>query len=58
VVTEVDLDVDGGDTWAPEIGPEWHRVARTPERGWAVSASGPRYAVSTYARRSAAEGAG
>jgi dihydrofolate reductase len=49
VVTDVDLDV-AGDTWAPAIGPEWHRASRTPEEGWATSSSGLRYAVSEYAR--------
>jgi dihydrofolate reductase len=49
VVTDVDTDVDG-DTWAPRLGPEWVRVARTPETGWAASTTGLRYAVSEYAR--------
>ena len=49
VVTEVDLEVDG-DTWAPGIGPEWTRTGRTPDDGWAASATGPGYAVSEYAR--------
>jgi dihydrofolate reductase len=49
VVTEVDLEVDG-DTWAPAIGPEWTRTRRTPDDGWAASATGLGYAVSEYAR--------
>ena len=50
VVTDVDLHVDG-DTWAPAIGPEWRRVTRTPEAGWATSSSSSlRYAVSEYVR--------
>jgi dihydrofolate reductase len=49
VVTEVDLRVDG-DTWAPAIGPEWQRTDRTPDDGWAESATGLGYAVSEYAR--------
>ncbi len=53
VVTEVDLRVDG-DTWAPPIGDEWRRISRTPEQGWSVSSSGLRYAVTEYARGSAA----
>jgi dihydrofolate reductase len=57
VVTDVDVLVEG-DTWAPAIGPEWHRVTRSPDEGWADSSSGLRYAVSTYARRSAAGRAG
>jgi dihydrofolate reductase len=49
VVTDVDLLVQG-DTWAPAVGPEWHRTTRTPEEGWATSSSGLRYAVSEYVR--------
>ncbi len=57
VVTDVDLAVDA-DTWAPAIGPEWQREDRDPAEGWATSSSGLRYAVSTYARRSAPDRAG
>jgi len=49
VVTEVDLEADG-DTWAPTIGPEWTLTGRTPDDGWAESATGLGYAVSEYAR--------
>jgi dihydrofolate reductase len=49
VVTDVDLDVPG-DTWAPVVGAEWRRTARTPDDGWATSSTGLRYAVSEYAR--------
>ena len=49
VVTEVDLRVDG-DTWAPDLGPEWQRTDRRPDEGWAESATGLGYAVSEYAR--------
>ena len=52
VVTDVDLEIDG-DTWAPPIGPEWRRVSRTPDEGWAASSSaGLRFAVSEYVRGS------
>jgi dihydrofolate reductase len=57
VVTDVDLDVDG-DTWAPPIGPEWTPERREPAADWHASSSGPRYAVTTYARRSASGRAG
>jgi dihydrofolate reductase len=57
VVTDVDLDVEGG-TWAPPIGPEWSPVGRVPAEGWSASSSGPRYAVTTYARGSTAGRAG
>jgi dihydrofolate reductase len=49
VVTEVDLRVDG-DTWAPAIGTGWQRIDRTPDDGWAHSATGLRYAVHEYSR--------
>jgi dihydrofolate reductase len=49
VVTDVDTDV-AGDTWAPRIGDDWQREARTPAEGWTTSASGLRYAVSEYVR--------
>ena len=49
VVTDVDTAVEG-DTWAPELGPEWVRVSRAPEAGWTVSSTGLRYAVSEYGR--------
>jgi dihydrofolate reductase len=50
VITDVDLAVDG-DTWAPTLGPDWRRVSRTPEEGWATSSSADlRYAVSEYVR--------
>jgi dihydrofolate reductase len=57
VVTDVDLEV-AADTWAPEIGPGWTVVDRAPATGWSTSSSGPRYAVSTYVRASAAPRAG
>ena len=57
VVTDLDLAVDA-DTWAPAIGPEWQREHRDPGEGWSTSSSGLRYAVSTYARRSAPDRAG
>jgi dihydrofolate reductase len=49
VVTDVDTAVQG-DTWAPDLGSGWQRVARTPEEGWSASSSGLRYAVSEYTR--------
>lgn len=53
VVTDVDVDVDG-DTWAPPLDAGWTRTTRTPETGWAASATGGlRYAVSEYERRTA-----
>jgi dihydrofolate reductase len=53
VVTDVDVEVDG-DTWAPALDAGWTRTVRTPDSGWAESASGgPRFAVSEYERAAA-----
>ena len=49
VVTEVDVLV-AGDTWAPPVGDDWQREARTPAEGWTTSSSGLRYAVAEYVR--------
>jgi dihydrofolate reductase len=57
VITDVDLEVPA-DTWAPPIGPGWTVLERVPATGWATSSSGPRYAVSTYARTSGADPGG
>ncbi|MFL6095727.1 MAG: dihydrofolate reductase [Blastococcus sp.] len=56
VVTEVDLRVDG-DTWAPTLGTDWQLIDRTPDEGWAESATGLGYAVSEYARVTGGGGA-
>ena len=53
VLTEIDADIEG-DTWAPELGPEWEPAAREPASGWSTSSSGLRYAV-TDLRRTAGE---
>ena len=50
VVTQVDVRVDG-DTWAPELGPEWDPISRDPASGWSTSRTGLRYSVSEYRRR-------
>lgn len=65
VVTEVDLRIEG-DTFAPEIGPDWVAVpddvptppstmpagaAAAPGGGWLASSTGVRYRHLTYARR-------
>nr|WP_204331477.1 dihydrofolate reductase [Geodermatophilus sabuli] len=49
VVTQVDVRVDG-DTWAPELGPEWQPVSRDPASGWSTSRTGLRYVVSEFRR--------
>ncbi|MCW2579864.1 MAG: folA [Blastococcus sp.] len=51
VVTEVDLRVEDGDTWAPALADGWRCARRTPAEGWSTSTPGGlRYAVSEYAR--------
>ncbi|MGY2128684.1 dihydrofolate reductase [Blastococcus sp. SYSU DS0617] len=53
VVTDVDVEVDG-DTWAPALDAGWVRTVRSPDSGWAESASaGLRYAVTEYERADA-----
>ncbi|MGY1841127.1 MULTISPECIES: dihydrofolate reductase [unclassified Modestobacter] len=49
VVTEVDARVPG-DTWAPPLGPDWARHAQAPAAGWATSAAGLRFRVSSWRR--------
>ena len=50
VVTEIDTDFEG-DAYAPELGPEWHEVARESM----LSASALPLAFVTYVRDTAAE---
>src|SRR5690606_31247359 len=47
VVTQIALEVEGGDTFAPEIGPEW-RLARSSAP--AVSTTGLGYRFEWYRR--------
>ncbi|MGY1858415.1 dihydrofolate reductase [Modestobacter sp. SYSU DS0290] len=49
VVTEVDARLPG-DTWAPPLGPEWGPDAQAPAAGWATSAGGLRFRVSSRRR--------
>jgi dihydrofolate reductase len=46
VRTEIDLDVPG-DTFAPELGPEWRAVT---EPAWQTAANGVKYRVVDYRR--------
>jgi dihydrofolate reductase len=43
VRTDVDLQV-AGDTYAPAVPDDWRQVFRSPEKGWATSSNGVRYA--------------
>jgi dihydrofolate reductase len=49
-VTDVDVSVDG-DTWAPEIGPDWRTENTEPAEGWLTSRTGIRYRFRTLTRR-------
>ena len=55
LVTEVDVDVPG-DTWAPDIGPEWsvttegHRPLQITTDSWLTSRTGLRYRIRSYGR--------
>jgi dihydrofolate reductase len=49
VLTEVDA-VLPGDTWAPQLGPDWVLGARVPGTGWAESTAGLRFRVSQWRR--------
>lgn len=49
VITRIDSAVEG-DTFAPELGPEWFLGARQPAEGWAVAKNGTRYRIETWAR--------
>jgi dihydrofolate reductase len=53
VVTEVDVRLPG-DTWAPQLGPDWALGARVPGTGWADSAGGLRFRVGQWRRDPAA----
>ncbi|MGP7961327.1 dihydrofolate reductase [Sanguibacter sp. A247] len=49
VVTQIDGTFDA-DVHAPEVGPEWVRVERTPEQGWTQASNGMRFAIERYVR--------
>jgi dihydrofolate reductase len=55
VVTEIDEQLPG-DTWAPQLGPEWVLGARVPGTGWAESTGGLRFRVSQWRRGTIASG--
>jgi dihydrofolate reductase len=50
VVTKLDATFEG-DTFAPEVGPEWQLARREPADGFAVSKTGLSYAFHFYERR-------
>ena len=52
VVTDVDINVDGADAFAPEIDSKWLVAASFPERGWFDSGK-LAYRVTVYSRDNA-----
>lgn len=51
IVTEIDVPVEGGDAFAPKLGPEWVRESMEPARGWAKSKADIRYRIAQYRKR-------
>lgn len=49
VITRIDADIEG-DTFAPELGPDWVLGTCAPTAGWAVAKNGTRYRIETWAR--------
>lgn len=47
VVTDVDVDVEGADAFAPSIGGSWRKAVGLPKRGWLASGR-LNYRVSVY----------
>lgn len=50
IVTEVDLQVDDGDTYAPRLLDDWRETACEPARGWHSSVTGLGYRFREYTR--------
>ena len=48
-VTVIDLETDG-DTFAPQLGPEWKFEGVTPTEDWHTAANGTRYRISLWVR--------
>ncbi len=49
VVTTIDVTAEG-DTFAPELGPEWEAVSSVPPDGWLTGANGTRYRFTKWSR--------
>ncbi|MBG0739034.1 dihydrofolate reductase [Paeniglutamicibacter antarcticus] len=47
LITCIDADVTG-DTYAPDLGPEWKLVSSAPEQGWSTATNGTRYRIETW----------
>jgi dihydrofolate reductase len=47
MITRIDADVEG-DTYAPDLGPEWQLVSSHPEEGWKTATNGTRYRIETW----------
>ncbi|ACL41896.1 Dihydrofolate reductase (plasmid) [Pseudarthrobacter chlorophenolicus A6] len=49
VITLIASDIDG-DTYAPELGPDWEMASAEPGVGWTTAANGTRYRIETWTR--------
>jgi len=47
VITRIDAVVDG-DTYAPDLGPEWKLTSSAPDEGWATAANGTPCRIETW----------
>jgi dihydrofolate reductase len=52
-VTEIDVNVPDGDTFAPHVDHTWFNATADPEQGWHTSITGLRYRFATYVRDTA-----
>ena len=48
-VTVIDMETDG-DTYAPQLGPDWKLDGVSPTEGWSTAANGTRYRISLWVR--------
>lgn len=49
VITRINTDTEG-DTYAPELGPEWALASSSPQEGWHTAANGTLYRLETWWR--------
>ncbi|WP_054952434.1 dihydrofolate reductase [Flaviflexus massiliensis] len=50
VVTDIDMEVEGADAFAPPL-PDWDVVGAEPDRGWLTSKNGLQYRFTALAKR-------
>lgn len=49
-ITVIDTEVEG-DTYAPELGPDWELTGSAPAEGWNIAANGTRYRIEAWTSR-------